>query len=384
MTGIGDRCRCAPSIEAFVYSKHDGKKLRRTFRGKGARTAAKHWRASALGNVKAGTMRAPAPTTVREALTAYLDGMDDGTIRTRAGHPYKPSERRAYRQAVDRRLVKPLGGRRLADVTRVELQDLVDRWRADGLDASTVRNTLLPLRATYRHAMRRGVVMVNPTTGLELPAVRGRRDRIAPPQDAAALIEALADEEHGEHDRAAWAVAFYAGLRFGELRALRWEDVDLDDGTIRVCRAWDAQAGEIEPKSKAGRRTVPIAAALRPRLLAHRLRSGRSDGLVFGPDGERPFQPESFSRRTRNAWAAMNEKRAENEHEPIEALTLHEARHTYASLMIAAGVNVKALSTYMGHSSVTITLDRYGHLFPGNEQEAAGLLDRYLAAASTG
>ena len=59
-------------------------------------------------------------------------------------------------------------------------------------------------------------------------------------------------------------------------------------------------------------------------------------------------------------------------------ITLHECRHTFASLMIAAGVNAKALSTYMGHSSITITLDRYGHLMPGNEEQAAVLLDAYL------
>ena len=63
---------------------------------------------------------------------------------------------------------------------------------------------------------------------------------------------------------------------------------------------------------------------------------------------------------------------------------LHECRHTFASLMIAAGVNAKALSSFMGHSSVTITLDRYGHLFPGSEAEAAGLLDEYLARAGGG
>ena len=57
---------------------------------------------------------------------------------------------------------------------------------------------------------------------------------------------------------------------------------------------------------------------------------------------------------------------------------LHECRHTYAAFMIAAGVNAKALSTYMGHSSITITLDRYGHLMPGSEAEAAGLLGSYL------
>ncbi len=64
--------------------------------------------------------------------------------------------------------------------------------------------------------------------------------------------------------------------------------------------------------------------------------------------------------------------------EPLAPIGLHECRHTFASLMIAAGVNAKALSTYIGHSSIQITLDRYGHLMPGNEQEAAKLLDRYL------
>jgi integrase len=65
----------------------------------------------------------------------------------------------------------------------------------------------------------------------------------------------------------------------------------------------------------------------------------------------------------------------------LEPIGLHECRHVYASLAIAAGVNAKALSTYLGHSSVTVTYDRYGHLMPGSETEAAGLLDAYLARA---
>jgi integrase len=67
----------------------------------------------------------------------------------------------------------------------------------------------------------------------------------------------------------------------------------------------------------------------------------------------------------------------------LERITLHECRHTFASLMIAAGVNAKALSTYMGHANISITLDKYGHLMPGNEAEAAGLLDAYLERADT-
>jgi integrase len=65
----------------------------------------------------------------------------------------------------------------------------------------------------------------------------------------------------------------------------------------------------------------------------------------------------------------------------LNPIGLHECRHTFASLMIAASVNAKALSVYMGHSSVMITYDRYRHLMPGNENEAAGLLDDYLARA---
>ncbi len=65
--------------------------------------------------------------------------------------------------------------------------------------------------------------------------------------------------------------------------------------------------------------------------------------------------------------------------EALEPITIHECRHTFASLMIAAGVNAKALSTYMGHANISITLDLYGKLFPGNEGEAAALLDAFLA-----
>jgi len=81
-----------------------------------------------------------------------------------------------------------------------------------------------------------------------------------------------------------------------------------------------------------------------------------------------PFEPSTVRRRALAAWKAAR----------LDPLGLHEARHTFASLLIAAGVNAKALSTYMGHASVTITYDRYGHLMPGNEEEAAGLADAYL------
>jgi integrase len=81
----------------------------------------------------------------------------------------------------------------------------------------------------------------------------------------------------------------YAGLRAGELQALSWDDVGLDDRLIHVRRSWDRVAGFIEPKSRSGARTIPLPSELRAILLEHRLRSGRANGLVLGRTADRPF-----------------------------------------------------------------------------------------------
>jgi integrase len=195
--------------------------------------------------------------------------------------------------------------------------------------------------------------------------VRGGRDRIASPAEAARLVAALP-----ETDRAVWATAVYAGLRLGELQALDWRHVDLKAGVIRVERSYDPRAGYIAPKSRAGTRTVPIAAVLRAELLAHRLRSGRFAGLVFGRGHERTFNPESVNTRARRTWEAAK----------LAAITMHECRHTCASFLIAAGANAKAVSTILGHANIAITFDRYGHLMPGAEAEVGTQLDAFLTA----
>ena len=93
-----------------------------------------------------------------------------------------------------------------------------------------------------------------------------------------------------------WATAFYAGLRLGELWALRDEDVDLELGVIRVERSWDRRDGVIEPKSRAGRRAVPVVAALRSHLAARKLRR-RDGGALFFGDGSRPFNRDGLVAR---------------------------------------------------------------------------------------
>jgi integrase len=133
---------------------------------------------------------------------------------------------------------------------------------------------------------------------------------------------------------------------------------------------------------------VPIAAVLRDYLDQHLISLPWSKGLVFGRTSADPFDPSQLPRKARLAWgwkrASDNGERewVKARQDALEPITPHECRHTFASLMIAAGVNAKALSSYLGHSSIQITFDRYGHLMPGNEDEAAQLLDGYPARAS--
>ena len=376
-----ERCKCP--WEAFVYSKRDGRKIRKTFP---TFAAARGWRNDASSSVRKGALRAPTSVTLEQAWTVWEEGARAGLIRTRSGDEYKPGAIRGYEQALRLRVLPDLGHRKLAEITRVDLQDLVDALVAADWSPSTVVVAITPLRAIYKRACNRGDVAINPTTGLQLPAVRGGRDRIASPTEAAALLAALPDEQ-----RTVWATALYAGLRRGELQALRWSDIDLKAGVIRVERSWDWKEGIVGPKSSKGDRKVPIARVLREHLAAHRLRTV-GDGFVFGRTPNTPFAPGTVTDRAVAAWTAANEKTAErtkDEGRDVEAaellhrITLHECRHTFASLMIAAGVNAKALSTYMGHANIAITLDRYGHLMPGNEDQAAALLDSYLDEALT-
>lgn len=359
----GSLCRCSPTYQAQIWSTREGGRITKTFP---TLAAAKSWRQDAAVALRRGTLRATSSPTLKAAAEEWLEPAEGGLVRNRSGDRYKPSALRGYKQALDGRVLPVLGSQRLNEVRRSDVQRLINRMMAEGLGASTIRNALMPLRAVYRSALALDEVAVNPTTGVQLPAVRGRRERIASPPEAAQLLAALPASE-----RALWATAMYAGLRSGELQALTDEFVDLDRNELEIRWSWDPKVGRVAPKSRAGERRVPIPAALRRHLLQHRLARGRRGGLFFGrPDG-RPFSNQGTTQRAERCW-----KRA-----GLEPIGLHDCRHTFASLMIAAGVNAKALSTFMGHASVTITLDRYGHLFPGSGVEAASLLDAYLERA---
>ena len=226
----GARCNCEPTYEAWVYSKRDQTKIRRSFP---TQAAARGWRTDALKAVKDKRLRAPTSRTLRQEVDEWLAGARAGEIRNKRGAAYKPAVLRNYELALRLRVLDELGDRKLADIDLADLLDLKERLNGEGCSDSTIRNTFVPLQAIYRRARRMGYVSINPTLDLGLPTA-GRRERAATPAQAAELLAALP-----EFERALWGTAFYAGLRRGELRGLRVRDVDFGAGTICVERGWD-------------------------------------------------------------------------------------------------------------------------------------------------
>jgi site-specific recombinase XerC len=154
----------------------------------------------------------------------------------------------SYRLTFDARLLVKFGHVKVGELRRRAVQAYVDELVAAGLAAQTIRNIVTALRVLLKWALREELVTTNPCDGLEPPSGGQARNRIAPPAEAIELLGALADPK----DRATYATAFFAGLRRGELMALRANGVDLVAKTITVDRAYDPRTQTFgTPKSKA-------------------------------------------------------------------------------------------------------------------------------------
>jgi integrase len=355
---------CGAGWQAYVFDKRAGKLIRTTFPNK---TAAKQWRQDALVALRRGEFPSTGHSrTVAAAMSELLAGMSDGTVLDRSGPRYRPATVRSYRQAWRGYLEPSLGRLRLSEVRRSDVQRIIDRMHADGKSGSTIRNKLDPLRVLYRRALEDEQVTRNPTSHLRLPENKHQPRRVVNVDRADALLDALPDIE-----RALWATAVFAGLRIGELRALRWTAVQFE-------RRRHPRAGRVgRPGGRAGnqdgrgsadgpaRRTAPRGARAaqardRPQRQRPRVRPNRHGSVhpldgPGAPSGHGRPPSSSRSRRTRCATPP---------------------RATWPP----PACRRRRRQTALGHADIRTTLNVYATAVPGWETEAAAKLDAYRGA----
>ncbi|MBA3400383.1 MAG: tyrosine-type recombinase/integrase, partial [Actinobacteria bacterium] len=365
----GGACNCSPSFMAWAWDKKAGVKVYQTYSGKGAKSAAKSWRADRVHAANRGRPLAPSPLTFREKAEAWLADAEAGLPIARGETTFSPSTLRGYRRDLEDNVLPYLGALKLGAIARRDLVALKDRlWRENpSWSGQRIRNIFTPVQAIFRDAIHHDEIELDPTSDLPLPQPARRRERVATPTETADLLGALPDDL-----RPIYAVAAYAGLRRGEIRGLRVSDIRFNgERCVNVERSWDDVAGEKAPKSSAGVRKTLLPETLRVIVEENITRTGRSgDELLLGRTTMAPFTPSHVGRRARKAWQAANVNRVEDGLEPLVSIGLHELRHSFSTFLDHAGVSADRADRYMGHSNPSVQA-RYRHQLPGQLEEDA-------------
>jgi integrase len=227
------------------------------------------------------------------------------------------------------------------------------------------------------HAAKWGKVTRNVATLVDAPSVVGQEVEILTPPQITAVLQTL----RGLSLQPIASLALATGMRRGELLALRWQDVDLDDGKLRVERSLEqTKAGLVfkAPKTRYGRRTISLPSSTVAELKAHwKATLERRFVLGLGKAGEDVLVFETWDCNTRSPNALTKEWSRAMKAAGLKA-TFHSLRHTHASTLIAAGLDVLTISRRLGHASASITLNTYGHLFKTDDR-AADAMERVLS-----
>lgn len=300
-----------------------------------------------------------APDAGRVTVAAWADAWLDSAMNL--GH----GGRDTYRRDLDRYVLPALGDMPLARLTPGTIDRFLVAEIAGGLAPSTVHRHYRTLRRLCQVAVDRGKIATNPCGPVTPPRVEQGEMRFLTAEDVEALAAAI-----GQRYRAWVFTAAYTGLRWSETVGLRRPHVIGSRLTVveQLVKRADGQWHTDAPKTKAGRRVVTLppflAAALDEHLAAYS--APEPDGLVFPNRTGRPMSGRSF---TGSVFKPALRRAG------LDDVRIHDLRHTAVALAIRAGAHPKAIQARMGHASISVTLDRYGHLFPEMDGELAASLE---------
>jgi integrase len=340
-----------------------------------------------LRSVDTGEHVDPSRITVRQWLTTWIDAV---------GLEVSPKASERYGEIVRNFLIPALGNLQLAKLAPVHIQDayngLATGGRRDGreggLSPQTRRHIHRILSAALGRAVEQQLLARNPADAFKkrLPKVERREMAVLTAEQSHRLLDGI------RHTRVYWPVllALATGMRRGEILALRWQNVDLERGTVRVIESLEQTKAGLRakpPKSEKARAiTLPAFAIdeLR-RLKRHQaeellmlgVRQASSNRLCARADGA-PMQPRSLTHEFTRLIGRVRD---------IPRVRFHDLRHSHATQLLLAGVHPKVAQERLGHSTISVTLDLYSHVTETMQEDAAARIDaafRYAKTASNG
>ena len=292
-------------------------------------------------------------------------------------HQIAPSTFSNYQTVVRMHILPILGRKKLAELTVSDVDKLLSLKTDSGLSPSTVRRIRAVLAQCLDQAIRWELVHRNVATLSRSPKMNRHEGRTLTPAQARHLLETL----RGHHNEALYALMLSTGLRRGEALGLRWSDFDRATGVLRVSRQLKREGSRLvttDTKTSLSRRAVNLPAPMLKTLLEHEARQRAQkeqlgtawidSGYVFTSSIGTPIDPRNLYREFQKVCRIAG----------LGDWHPHELRHSAASLMLAQGVKIQVVSQVLGHSSIRMTADVYGHLLDPDRQGAAQAMSTVL------
>lgn len=328
-----------------------------------------------LGELKDNSRRGIAPRTLREMRELNLEEAEKSKDRSISFEDY--FDNRYLPEAKQRKKAKTIQteeshkrdwlapvfkDKPMSKITGGDLERVKDRLFSEGRSPRTIQHSLAIFRLVWNHAKKRGVVKSEcPTANIDMPRVDNARSRFLTPTEAADLLEAVK-----ALDERAWELtlaALYTGARFGELATLTWSGIDLQEDSLRIIH------------TKTGKpRTVPLAGPLKDILT--RNTSGAPDKPVFTNKKKKPWKDAPWAFRKAVEDLKLNEGRNDRR----DRIVFHSLRHTSASMMLSAGVDIRSLQSIFGWSTLQMA-GRYAHAIDEAKIRAVKSLETSLNIA---
>src|SRR5829696_5841779 len=308
---------------------------------------------------------------VREYLERWLKDSVKGTVR--------PSTYEVHRYMVEPHIIPALGRLKLKDLNTTHVRSLYREKLDSGLSSATVCKMHSVLRKALKQAVMDNLIPRAPTDTVKPPTIEQKEIHPLDPEQMKALLEAAS----GDRLEALYVLAVHTGMREGELLGLKWEDVNLESGVLRLRHGLVREGGKVklgDPKTPKSRRSVRLthtaAYALRSHLerqLGEMEEMGslyQPGGLVFGTESGTLMNPSNLRQRSFKPLL----KRA-----GLPDICFHDLRHTCATLLLSQGTHPKLVQELLGHATIAMTLDTYSHFLPSMGDQTVKAMEAALS-----